>query len=83
MGYETKEVCKCDKRFVMFVVQLHLNHTALDYIRKYSILDEANNEYVSYRLVFGYIEYSNVRYTALILSHKQFRSYLTPVQQIN
>ena len=41
-------------------VEFSLNHTAFDYIRKYSVLDEANNEYVSYRPVFGYIEYSNV-----------------------
>ena len=37
-----------------------LNHTDLDYIRKYSVLNEAKNEYVLDRPVFGYIEYSNV-----------------------
>ena len=41
-------------------IVLNLNHTAFDYIRKYSNIDEANNEYVSYRPVFDYIEYSNV-----------------------
>ena len=36
------------------------NHTTFDYICKYSNIDEANNEYISYRPVFDYIEYSNV-----------------------
>ena len=32
----------------------------MDYIREYSNMGEANNEYDSDRLVFDYIEYSNV-----------------------
>ena len=40
---------------------------ALDYIRKYSVLGEANNEYISDRPVFGYIEYLNVTQVPLYI----------------